>query len=209
MGSTIIKKVETDSGVNELKFQMESNFPWDGQVKIKVNATEKTKATIALRIPDWCKQYEISKVSDAEVEIKDGYYYITKEWEDEVISLNFPMEFKFVKANPKIREDIGKIALVRGPVVYCLEEADNGKDLHLIHIPSSIKITETIREEFNLTFPVGNGTGLKLKTDSLPGDLYFEAVDEEYETVNLQWIPYYLWANRGEGEMQVWSNYTK
>ena len=66
------------------------------------------------------------------MEEKDGYLYVTKVWaKGETIRLNFPMEIQFLASNPLVREDAGRVAVKRGPVVYCMEEADNGKNLHL------------------------------------------------------------------------------
>lgn len=89
--------------------------------------------TIALRIPDWCGEenggFRVKGVKDSECTKKDGYLYVTKCWKTgECISLELAMDVKIMQADPMVREDIGKVAVARGPMVYCLEEADNGPD---------------------------------------------------------------------------------
>ena len=89
------------------------------------------KMTLALRIPGWCKNYKISGIEHAEQEEKDGYLYLKKVWNrEETFCIDFPMEVQMFAASERVREDIGKAAIMRGPVVYCLEEKDNGKNLH-------------------------------------------------------------------------------
>lgn len=139
--------------------------------------------------------------------LQDGYLYLSGEWrEGDEIYLSFPMEIRCVRANTKVREDIGKIAFLRGPVCYCMEEADNGKDLHLLRVDTG-KLGETgtgrshelghemcvLRIPGYRQQPSGNGEGLYAEYSPV----------EEKETM-LTLIPYYAWNNRGEGEMSVW-----
>ena len=137
--------------------------------------------------------------------MQDGYLYVTGNWQEGTeITLDFPMEVRVMEANPKVREDIGKVALMRGPVVYCLEERDNGANLHLLSVDIGTR-AEVVDDEIEGTY---------IKAIEMPGDrilvpdeevpLYREAQYERMEAVTLHFIPYYTWANRGENEMQVW-----
>ena len=102
------------------------NFPWEGDVKITIRAKD-TGLKLALRIPDWCSRYELDGFTGG-TEEKDGYLYLQKDWgEEEEFTLHFPMEVRMIAAKEAVREDMGKVAVMRGPVVYCLEETDNGK----------------------------------------------------------------------------------
>ena len=121
-----------------------------------------------------------------------------------MLELSFPMEVRLLCANSAVREDVGKAALMRGPVVYCLEEADNGKDLHLLSVDTegTPQVSDGIicgAEAKVITMP-----GFRQKEDSDSG-LYREWKKPEQERVMLKYIPYYMWANRGENEMQVWT----
>lgn len=116
----------------KVKASITSEFPWDGHVSVTCESDTKEPYTFAFRIPGWCASYEKEIPKGAELEEKDGYLYVTKVWaKGETIRLNFPMEIQFLASNPLVREDAGRVAVKRGPVVYCMEEADNGKNLHL------------------------------------------------------------------------------
>lgn len=201
MGSRISKVVRG----NSVAIEINSDFPWDGKVSIEVKAQNPTPFSIAFRIPGWCKDYRI-EAPEGEIEIKDGYYYITREWMGhEVIHLDFPMPIKRMKANSMVRENIGKIAIMRGPIVYCLEEADNGINLHLISLTKDSVLSALKETRFDQTMSVIRGVGKRIKLSNTSADeLYVDQEDELVEDVDLTWVPYYTWANRGEGEMIVW-----
>ena len=201
MGSVIHKEI----GEHSLEVKVESGFPWKGNVTIQVEASSPVESTLALRIPDWCDKYTISELQEDETVIKDGYLYITKTWSgQEEIHLDFSMESKIVHANKKVRENIGKVAIVRGPIVYCLESIDNGEDLQLIRIDEmDCKIDEVMGQigdeaVVKLTMP-GERAIISNENESL-----YNTNEIEYEKVMLTLIPYYTWANRGEDEMMVW-----
>lgn len=203
MGSTLEKKI----GEKTADIRVESNFPWEGDVKITIRAKD-TGLKLALRIPDWCSRYELDGFTGG-TEEKDGYLYLQKDWgEEEEFTLHFPMEVRMIAAKEAVREDIGKVAVMRGPVVYCLEETDNGKDLQKL----------LIAPELNVTVSDGNICGTPVKKLTAAGfrqlDTHIEKESEalyhvwkkpEFEKAELSYIPYYTWANRGENEMQVWT----
>ncbi len=120
--------------------EIESHFPQAGEASIRLRMPAPQQFTLALRIPEWAKTYTIT-VADAVTEFKQGYLYISKRWNpDETIACSFAMEIKRITANPFVRETIGKIALMRGPIVYCLEEVDNGNNLHLLSLPREAEL---------------------------------------------------------------------
>jgi len=185
--------------------EITTDYPWDETISIKI--TEATKnAVLAVRIPDWCKGYTVkTDGTDAEYELKDGYAYFKHIETGQTIELVLYMPVTIIEANPRIREDIGKIAVKRGPVVYCLEEIDNCNDLHRIYLPEEVDFTTQFDPAFFDGAMIINSPGKKLKQDDwCPDELYREAVTPEFEDIQLKWIPYYLWSNRGIGEMTVW-----
>ena len=203
MGSILEKKI----GEKTADIRVESNFPWEGDVKITIRA-KNTGLKLALRIPDWCSRYELDGFTGG-TEEKDGYLYLQKDWgEEEEFTLHFPMEVRLIAAKEAVREDMGKVAVMRGPVVYCLEETDNGKDLQKL----------LIDPELNVTVSDVNICGTPVKKLTAAGfrqlDTHIEKESEalyhvwkkpEFEKAELSYIPYYTWANRGENEMQVWT----
>ena len=109
-------------------------------------------------------------------------------------------------ASDKVREDVGKAAVARGPIVYCLEEADNGADLHLLSIEANPAITVRDKEICGQKIKAIEVSGLREKTDS-DAALYHKLQETKKENVTLRYVPYHMWANRGENEMQVWTRY--
>lgn len=204
MGSTVNKTV----GDKEVTVKVDSGFPWSGDVAVTVNA-KGTDFVLALRIPDWCDSYEPDACYEEYTYEKDGYLYIKKKWDEkEVISLSFPMEVKLMASDAKVRENVGKVAVTRGPIVYCLEEADNGADLHLVSLDASAKATVTDEEVCEEAVKVVSIAGFREDRDSevnaSGSSLYSRYLPAKKEAVTLKFVPYYTWANRGENEMQVW-----
>lgn len=199
IGAEITKQVQD----REVSVKIESGMPWSGRVKIKVKG-QNVPFTLALRIPGWCDKFSGPEIDGAKVRRKDGYLYITRIWGvEECLELEFPMEARQFTANLNVREDIGKVAVMRGPVVYCLEEVDNGKDLHLITMPSDAVFTAE-------PFKIGALEMVSLKTDGFRQKkhdgtmLYTPRAIAEKDVQPLRLVPYFAWANRGENEMTVW-----
>lgn len=211
MGSRLEKQV-ADKNVDVC---VEADFPWEGEVQIKVRA-EGTGFVLALRIPDWCEKYTIKGCEPEQMEEKKGYLYIRKEWqEEETIELSFPMEVKLMEAVSAVREDIGKAAVTRGPVVYCMEEVDNGKNMQLLSLDADGYQKEMDEVICNIPVKTVTCSGFRKNVSSTPEEthadrqksttLYHPLAPAHKEKVELKYIPYYMWANRKENEMQVFT----
>ncbi|HBN55819.1 MAG TPA: hypothetical protein DD414_03505 [Lachnospiraceae bacterium] len=193
--------------VNESPVRLTTGFPWKGEVKLNIGKDMEKEYSFAFRIPGWCEGYELTTGCKMQKEEKDGYLYLTRKWrEGDEVRLQFPMSVTGVIANQMVREDIGKAAVKRGPLVYCLEEKDNGKNLHLLKVklPLDAKEEEVFElDHFFIRICVpGIRYGLR-RTKAL-----YQAYEEEQtEDVILNYVPYFIWNNRGEGEMQVWTRY--
>lgn len=199
MGTHMEKKLQ--SGTAGIDIQ--SGFPWNGNVSIRVECEAEETFTIALRIPDWGQDYKITGECSSSQKEKNGYLYLTKAWKSDTIQIEFPMEVQVIESDSRVRETVGKAAVQRGPVVYCLEEADNGKDLHLLKMDENAQF-ETLEKQIATESVIAvRAGGWRQKPQD--GKLYFAHTKTEYERTTLTWIPYYAWANRGEGEMQVWT----
>ena len=200
-------RVEADLQGQKVCLQVQTRYPWEEEVRIRVETCEEGDWTLALRIPGWCRQYTLTcggkPVEGVE---KAGYLYVTRAWKpEEEILLTLAMPVEKVEANPRVREDIGKAAIMRGPLVYCLEEADNGKDLHRIRLTE--KTDWEIRYEpelLNGVVTISAMGEMRSQEDWEEDALYRPFGEDRYELKKLKWIPYYAWANREEGEMLVW-----
>lgn len=205
MGTHMEKQLKSGTA----RIDIQSGFPWNGNVTIQVACDVQETFTLALRIPDWCRQYQLTGIDSAassscQQEEKGGYLYITKVWHSDTLQIEFPMDIQVIEADSRVRETIGKVAVQRGPLVYCLEEADNGKDLHLLKIDEDA-VFETHRMQIATESVVAvKAQGWRQQAAS-KNQLYFAHERARYERATLTWIPYYAWANRGEGEMQVWT----
>ena len=120
------------------------------------------------------------------------------------VAFDFLMEPCYYQADYRVREDIGKVALMKGPVVYCAEEADNGKNLHLFCILPEEKVREGKVQIGGQEFPALYAKALKEVLTSEHDMLYRRYEKAQYEPTEIQMIPYAAWANRGENEMMVW-----
>ncbi len=201
MGSEITKLVNGQKTV----ISISSDFPWEGTVQIRVRA-KGTGLRLALRLPDWCENYRAEGLEKTRTEEKDGYLYIQKDWDEEdTLQLFFPMQPRLIGANSNVREDVGKAAVMRGPIVYCLEEMDNGANLHQLSLDAEEEPAVSGGEICGGPAKLVSWRGFRQSPAEEGGALYHIWHKEEIEPVELKYIPYYMWANRSENEMQVWT----
>lgn len=186
------------------KIHLQSNFPWDGTVRISVQANG-CPLKLALRIPDWCETYTASGLQNAKTKLENGYLYVEKSWKaEETVTLSFPMDVRLMAANPKVRETVGKVAVTRGPLVYCMEEVDNDKNLHLLSVQLDGEIAVQDAKICDTPAKIVEISGFR-RAIGQENALYMPVQAEMRTAVKLKFIPYYMWANRAENEMQVWT----
>lgn len=157
-----------------VRLVQETEYPWGEEVSFVVEPQHAGEFTLALRLPGWCEKPQIV-VNGEVVAIDDivskGYAYIRRKWESgDRVKLILEMPVQRIKANPKVRENAGKVALQRGPIVYCLEEADNGENLSSIVLPYDAELTANWRDD--LLGGVVTITGQAYREKSWDGDLY-------------------------------------
>lgn len=177
---------DSDAEIDGDKLSQNTAYPENGSVKISYSG----KKRVAVRIPGWCKSFKVS----AEYVLKNGYAYINGASE---FTVEFDMPISYVRANKHVHENAGRIAVMRGPVVYCAEGVDNGKDLANVRIDIH---GESAVEASKFLLPQIKMTAYRDKES----DLLYEAAGEDYDEAPLTLIPYYAFANRGETDMQVW-----
>jgi len=187
--------------------KQDSNYPWDGDIKLSVKPEQEAEFTIALRIPGWCRDATLTINGDRfdiGANIDKGYVYIKRHWEkNDLIELELPLTVERVKSHPKVRANIGKVALQRGPIVYCLEETDNGPNLPSILLPNNTILNTHFDPDLLGGVTVITGEALKLKDDEKEDRLY-HASELGLSKINIKAVPYYAWCNRDKGEMLVW-----
>jgi len=194
-----------DTSVN---IQQRTEYPWSGFIHFIVETDTQSSFGLGIRIPNWTKECEV-KVNGSTIDnpsIKNGYLILEKEWVGkEEISLQLDMTVQEWSANPLVRENYGKIAVQRGPFIYCLEEEDNGNNLHLLQVSKNAKFTYNFVEEKCEGIGVIKTQGMKKNIQSFEEDsLYVLYANDQFEEKELTFIPYFAWANRSIGEMLVW-----
>lgn len=183
----------------KLRMTQFTKYPDDGKVTFKLGMKEPMHLTLAFRVPGWCKDPAFSRTPD---KIEKGYAYFEGDYKDgDKIELNFRMNVRMLEADPRIYADCGKVALMRGPIVYCLEECDNGKNLNDIRIAGNPAFRAKYEPEI-----LGGVTVISFKGSRRTGE--FEGLYREYTPSRadeaFKAVPYYAWNNRGEGELAVW-----
>ena len=181
MGNT----AQVTVGGKPLTLVQETSYPWSGTVALSVRSEKPVTTSLRLRIPGWCRNYSLSLNGErVDAPLENGYAVLSRKWKDgDRVVLDMDMPVEVVSADPRVKEDVGKRAIQRGPLVYCLEEVDNPVDF------DSLKIAEdaTFDTSFN--------------ADKLRGIVEIKA---KVGDNTLSYIPYYSWDNREAGRMKVW-----
>lgn len=190
-----------------ITLRQETDYPWAGPVRITVDPKEAKNFAIKLRIPSWARSATIS-VNGASVDARRrdrGYAEIRREWKPgDSVELDLPMPVERVYANPKVKVDVGRVALKRGPLVYCLEQVDNpGAPIGMLKIPREAKASAAKREDLFGGVVTVVAEGRAAEGAAWDGNLYRNA-PPEHQPARLTGVPYYIWSNRGPNRMAVW-----
>lgn len=213
----ISSQAEIELNNQKMTVKQETEYPWDGKTTLILDIPGTPSIpeiappltfSLILRIPDWCKSYsiEVNGTKIDAIEIKNGYALINREWSNgDKIVLKLEMSIERVHAHPRVTADLGKVAIQRGPIIYCLEEEDNGSDIGSIILPRDSALRYVYKP--NLLNGVGTieGEALKPARGNWDGKLY-DINDLAVSKMKITAIPYYAWANRSVGEMTVWIN---
>lgn len=195
----IASQVSTRVGQQAVAFTLEANYPWSGHVKLTMESDAAFK--LMLRKPAWAKAWSLCINGQAvDAALTDGYILLDRAFATgDVIELELPMEVRFMSASVRTPNYAGKTALMRGPVVYCLEEKDNGPQLWNLSVQPG---TAMARHQPDL---LGGVTAITCQgqRQDMESDLYTEDTPAAAPQ-QLTFVPYYAWGNRGGGEMSVW-----
>ncbi len=201
----------TELEINDHPVQLEqiTNLPWEGDVSIVTQMKQSTSFTLAIRLPYWAEHYSLLlNGNPIDTDPINGYIHIDRIWRsNDKLELKLPMEIKEYTAHPLVRADTGKVAIGRGPFMYCAEEVDNGEHLHLVQLTQD----QTYEYEFDEQLLGGVGTiKVEARKRNIEPEwedvLYASKAPQTYTSTALRLIPYYCWANRQIGEMRVWLN---
>jgi len=198
---------ETEVTLNGVPFKitLKGNFPWENKMTVSVDGVQETEAMIAFRVPAYAENFKILRNGKEENLTEDhGYIKISGKMYKETFEISFDAEPVFVHANPQVRVDSAKVAVVKGPLVYCVEEADNGENLSSVMVNTDQKIEETYDDELLEGCSVLHITGKKISEKGWNEGILYQNRKVELEDVKLTLVPYCYWGNRENGEMLVW-----
>ncbi len=189
-----------------------TNYPWEGSVKIGVNPSEKMKFTLCVRIPGWVlgnpipgdlyryfdqKKGNVSaKLNGRNIslDLEKGFLKIKRQWKrGDILDIYFPMPVRRVLAYDNVVEDRGKVAVERGPIVFCAEGVDNGGNAIRLELPDSSELRCYFKKDLLGGVSVIEGKGALM-----------DEKGNEIKEQKITLIPYFLWANRGSNKMSVW-----
>ena len=184
-----------------------SNYPWSGAIDIHVEPETPAAFDVKVRIPAWTKGAKVT-VNGQPVDTAaavNGYLSIHRTWaKGDVVSLDLPMPAERIYAHPAVRMDAGRVALKRGPLVYCLEEVDNpGGRVQRLRLPRDAELKSTTRADLFDGIVTIAAEAIAVKDEGWQHDLYRTSPPAE-ERATLTALPYYLWNNRQKGSMLVW-----
>ena len=189
-----------------VRIAQETDYPWDGKVCLTITPEKVSTWTLALRIPGWCRGAKLRINGKAvALNLRHGYAILKRAWQaGDQLELNLPMPVERIEAHPSARQDCGRVALQRGPDVYCLEQPDNGENLNDVLLPARPKFT-IARGKTGLlkNVPLIQTTALRRNPADWKSDLY-RPLGSRQKSCRITAIPYFLWANRKDGEMLVW-----
>nr|WP_232510165.1 beta-L-arabinofuranosidase domain-containing protein [Paenibacillus crassostreae] len=196
-------------GGQHLEISQETNYPWDGTIKIQVTPEHEQHFTLGLRIPDWCRHATLH-INGEETPISglilNGYARIERTWQaGDVIQLELSMEIQLIQSHPQLRVNAGKVAIQRGPLVYCIEEFDNNAPLTSISLLTDRHRPLSARFDPDLlggTMIIEGDAQIDQQED-WKHELY-RPLKAVTQPVKLRAIPYNSWGNREAGEMSVW-----
>lgn len=196
---------------NKVSLEQVTNYPWDGSIKITVTPEKEQMFTLRIRIPGWTQDAPVStdlysftdkaknytiRVNGSKINTKvyNGYALITRNWKaGDAVELNLPMDIRRIKANENVEDDRGKLAIERGPIVFCLEGKDQADStVFNKFIPDATAIEATYNPDLLNGVMVLSGMAKEVEKDGTVKDVPFKA------------IPYSTWNNRGADQMAVW-----
>jgi DUF1680 family protein len=206
IGGSADLKLGEAAQAHEVRLVQETRYPWDGNIKLTIVPREPAEFAVRVRIPGWAQgrpvpgdlyRYQESKVPEYTLlvnghevspTLEKGYAVLKRTWKaTDTVELRLPMPVHRVLSNPQIQADQGRVALERGPLVYCIEGIDHAGQTQNVVLPDSRELVPQDRPDL-----LGGVTVLRARKDAAASQISFTA------------IPYYAWSNRGDGQMCVW-----
>lgn len=190
-----------------IALRQETNYPWEGRIRLKLDLAKPSEFSLLLRIPGWSRKYGLTVNNQPAVfPVENGYANLKRNWNPgDQVELDLEMPVEMLQAHPAVWQNTGRVALQRGPLIYCLEDVDHPLPVIQIMLPEEV--------EFKTRFDSGLLGGVTIiECDGLAYDLkvwekaLYRPTDliKPLIKVPVKAIPYYAWDNREPGTMTVW-----
>ena len=190
----------------EISLRMEADLLKSGEVRLSVLSGQ-ADGVLAFRDPAWAGNAHVVIPAGVKSWSEEGYLYAKGHWkEGDTVTIHFTMPVKAVTASPLVRETLGQVCFTRGPLVFCAEEADNGKPLHLLFACPD-RVAEAQEKTMlidSVPLPALTVPGKRMRTPAEHAPLYQPWTPADLEDTLITLVPYFAWGNRGKGEMRVW-----
>jgi len=209
-------EAQVQLGKKSVQLSQQTNYPWNGRVVLSVNPQQKSKFAVNIRIPGWATEspvpgmtYSYVNKTDSAIsilvngkaikyELNAGYAVISRDWtKGDKIELNLPMPVRQIKAIDQVKANENRIALQRGPLVYCVEEPDNIGNTQNFIVPENTSFSTGFQKDL-----LGGVVTIKATVPAYNGAADGNSIETKQSVITA--IPYYSWANRGKSKMQVW-----
>ena len=193
-------KIDGDS----VHLKQDSGFPWKGSSNLTLNKVSGKEFSLFIRVPEWDQNMKV-EINGNNVSFKKikGYAQIKRTWkEGDEVSLSFDLKPRVVRSLSKVRYNVQRACVFRGPLLYCMESIDNGPYLNQILMNQDQKLEAVDDELFEGCISL-SGDMIRLNDST---DVLYSSSKPELRKTKVKLIPYFLWANRGENEMLVWIN---
>lgn len=192
--------------INQKKVIIEQNSQLMQSGKTTLKVISQGEGILRVRVPYYAEQIEIKKNNQSiEVTVRNQYMELSIEEGTQEYEVDFHIKPKWIGTNDKVRADAGKAALVKGPMVYCLEEIDNGKFLSNVYVTENVAVTEDLPADALIgNIPTMKYQGFKIHNKPTQEKQLYGGLGIETQEITLRAVPYCMWNNRGVGEMLVW-----
>ncbi len=202
----VSSSLKTVMAGEEVTLETKTNFPYEGNVSIELSSRKQTRGKLYIRIPEYVKNYQIyiDGVQISSLEVIKGYCALNLDFKNQRIDLEFDLKPRMVRANPLVKEDIGKVAIMKGPLVYCLEEIDNESNLPAYYLDHMAELNEFYDDKLLGGTVVIQCEGRKITEEGWNTKELYSEQEVTLKKKKLTLIPYPYWGNRGSGEMIVW-----
>ena len=187
--------------------RQETTYPWNGAITLRIEMAESATFGLKLRLPGWCHHASLrvnGEAFDLAGHVERGYVRVERHWQaGDAVALELAMPVERMYAHPGVRQDVGCVALKRGPLVYCMEGVDHPVPLHRIILPEDADLASSFQAEMLDGVIIIHAQAL-MEDDADWGRTLYRSQSPRWLPAAITAIPYYAWDNRQPGEMRIW-----